>query len=58
MTNYRKILRLEYSALVEHPWPAKLNSAVGLNEHFRRSSCTLTPSNLYDTINMLYSQRG
>lgn len=33
--------------------PAKLNTCVAENEQCRRSSCTLTPPNLYDTINML-----
>ena len=36
----------------------KLNTCVADNEQCRRSSCTLTLPNLYDTINMLYSQGG
>ncbi|WP_295092095.1 DUF6017 domain-containing protein [Ruminococcus sp.] len=31
----------EYSAPVEHPRPAKLNSTVAENEQHHRSSCTL-----------------
>ena len=36
------IRRTEYSAPVEHPRPAKLNTCVADNEQCRRSSCTLT----------------
>ena len=51
-------LIFEYSAPVEHLRPAKLNTCVAENEQCRRSSCTLTSPNLYDTINILYSQGG
>ena len=56
--NKRCEVSVEYSAPIEHPWPAKLNTCDAENEQCRRSSCTLTPPNLYDTINMLYSQGG
>ncbi|MBR6669538.1 MAG: hypothetical protein IKL31_02180, partial [Ruminococcus sp.] len=47
-----KYTEIEYSAPVEHPRPAKMNSTVAENEQHRRSSCTLTSLNLYDTIIM------
>ena len=56
--NHKCLKWTEYSAPVEHPRPAKLNTCVADNEQCRRSSCTLTLPNLYDTINMLYSQGG
>lgn len=55
---YEKQHQTEYIAPVEHPRPAKLNTCVADNEQHRRSSCTLTLPNLYDTIIMLYSQGG
>ena len=42
MIKEKRTISHEYSAPVEHPRPAKLNSTVAENEQHRRSSCTLT----------------